>query len=94
MGLNGRASSEQYRPNVALACLATVRQTEAIGWYAKAFGPIIRTPLHLLEHVELVRKGNLGRTSLGRRPRALIRDYLNRLTPYNAVKYRARAKSP
>lgn len=78
-------------PNVALAALAAVKTTEAMSWYAKAFGPILRTPLHLLEHVELLRKGNLGRKSLGRGPRTLIRAYLNRLSPYNAVKYHSRA---
>jgi 60 kDa SS-A/Ro ribonucleoprotein len=78
-------------PNVALAALAAVKMPEAMNWYAKAFDPIVRTPLHLLEHVELLRKGNLGRKSLGRSPRTLIRAYLNRLNPYNAVKYHARA---
>jgi 60 kDa SS-A/Ro ribonucleoprotein len=88
--MDGRALNNTA-PNVALAALAGVKTPEALHWYGRAFVPILRTPRHLFEHVELLRKGALGRRSLGRRPRHLVRAALARLSGYQAVKYRSRA---
>lgn len=78
-------------PNVALAALAGAKTPPSLYWYQQAFPSIIRTPIHLFEHIELLRKGNLGRKSLGRGVRRPITTYLKGLTPYQVIKYHARA---